>query len=124
MFFTQRLMNILLIMTIWKTKIRMDAIKFIIPYTILMCTINILSSYCVTILPLAAYMAFKKLTVFFILLIAFICKLPHKFNKMQYTCIFFIVVGGLLVGEEDIFKGQIIGYMLALCYNICEASIL
>ncbi len=111
-------------MLVWKTKFRKDAIKLIIPYAIVMCTTNILSSYCVTILPLAAFMAFKKFTVFFILLIAIMFSLPHKFNKLQYSCILFIVMGGVLVGEKDILMGDFIGYAAAVCYNICEASTL
>ena len=106
-------------MVVWKTKFRKDAIKLIIPYAIIMCTTNILSSYCVTVLPLAAFMAFKKFTVFFILMIAIIFSLPHKFNKLQYSCIFFIVVGGILVGGRDILMGHFIGYIAAVGYNIC-----
>lgn len=101
----QRIVNIILFTTVWKTKFRKDAIKMIIPYSILMCTTNILSSYCVTVLPLAAFMSFKKLIVFFILVIAFVFQFPHKFNRFQYGCIFFIVAGGILVGERDILKG-------------------
>jgi hypothetical protein len=97
-FFMQRIVNIIIFMTVFKTKFRKDAIKMIIPYSIIMCTTNILSSYCVTVLPLAAFMAFKKFTVFFILLIAIIFSFPHNFNKLQYSCIFVIVVGGILVG--------------------------
>ncbi len=97
-FFVQRIVNIIIFMTVLKTKFRKDAIKMIIPYSIIMCTTNILSSYCVTVLPLAAFMAFKKFTVFFILLIAIIFSFPHKFNKLQYSCIVVIVIGGILVG--------------------------
>lgn len=118
-FFIQRIVNVILFMLVWKTNFRKDAIKMIIPYSVVMCTINILSSYCVTVLPLAAFMAFKKFTVFFILLIAIIFSLPHKFNKLQYSCILFIVMGGVLVGEKDILMGEFIGYVAALCYNIC-----
>lgn len=118
-FFVQRLINIVLFLFLWKTKFRTDAVKLIIPYSIIMCTINILSSYCVTVLPLAAFMAFKKFTVFFILIIALIFSLPHKFNILQYSCIFFIVVGGVLVGGRDILMGQFIGYVAAIGYNIC-----
>ena len=118
-FFVQRLINIVLFLFIWKTKFRTDAVKLIIPYSIIMCTINILSSYCVTVLPLAAFMAFKKFTVFFILIIAMIFSLPHKFNILHYSCIFFIVVGGVLVGGRDILMGQFIGYIAAIGYNIC-----
>lgn len=94
----QRIVNIALFSVIFKTKFRFDAIKTIIPYSICMCTTNILSSYCVTVLPLAAFMAFKKFIVFFVLVIAIIMNLPHKFSNYQYMCIFFIVLGGLLVG--------------------------
>lgn len=75
-----------------------------------------------TVLPLAAFMAFKKFTVFFILLIAIMFNFPHKFNKLQYSCILFIVIGGILVGEKDILRGEIIGYIAAVCYNVCEAG--
>ncbi len=64
-------------------------------------------------------MAFKKFTVFFILLIAILFSLPHKFNRLQYSCILFIVMGGVLVGEKDILMGDFIGYIFAVCYNIC-----
>ena len=94
----QRIVNIALFTLILKTKFRFDAVKTIIPYSIVMCTTNILSSYCVTVLPLAAFMAFKKFIVFFILVIAIIMNLPHKFNNFQYLCIVIIVIGGVLVG--------------------------
>ncbi len=94
----QRIVNVIIFLTVMKTSFRKDAIKMIIPYSIFMCTTNILSSYCVTILPLAAFMAFKKFIVFFILIIAFVMNFPHKFDKFQYLCIFFIVIGGILVG--------------------------
>lgn len=109
-------------MSLFKTKFRKDAVKTIIPYAVIMCTTNILSSYCVTVLPLAAFMAFKKFTVFFILLIAILFNFPHNFSKFQYSCIFFIVVGGIMVGERDIFRGEFIGYLAAVCYNMCEAG--
>jgi drug/metabolite transporter (DMT)-like permease len=87
-----------------------------------MCSTNILSSYCVTVLPLAAYMAFKKIIVLFVLILAIVMNLQHKFNWFQYGCIFVIVVGGILVGERDIINGQSIGYIAVFLYNMCEAG--
>jgi hypothetical protein len=97
-FLTQRIVNIIISQIVWKSKFNKKDILIVIPYTILMCTTNILSSYCVTVLPLAAFMAFKKFIVFFVLVIACIMKFPHNFNTFQYGCIFFIVAGGALVG--------------------------
>jgi hypothetical protein len=71
---------------------------YIIPYAFIMCTINILSSYCVTIMPLAAFMAFKKFVVFFVLVVGILMNLPNHFNKIHYGCIGCIVFGGLMIG--------------------------
>ena len=75
------------------------------PYSFLMCTINILTSYCVTIMPLAAFMAFKKFVVFFVLVVGICMNIPNSFNRVHHCCIFAIVIGGLMIGEKDIFKG-------------------
>lgn len=117
-FLVQRMVNIFFLL-IWKTKLRKDAIVTIIPYAIIMCMTNILSSYCVTVLPLAAFMAFKKLIIVFILILAFLFNFPHQFSKLQYSCIFFIVVGGILVGGKDILMGQVTGYLAVIIYNFC-----
>lgn len=88
-----------------KTFIEWNKIVSIIPYAFIMCTINILSSYCVTIMPLAAFMAFKKFVVFFVLIVGIAMNLPNNFNKIHYGCIAAIVLGGLMIGERDIFRG-------------------
>ena len=94
---------------------------YIGPYAFIMCTINILSSYCVTIMPLAAFMAFKKFVVFFILVVGIAMNLPNNFNRIHYGCIFSIVIGGLMIGERDIFRGEILGYVSSLVYTLFEA---
>ena len=78
---------------------------YILPYSFIMCNINILSSFCMTVMPLAAYMAFKKFVVLFVLLVGIVMKLPNTFNNVHYVCIAGIVVGGFMIGEKDIFNG-------------------
>jgi hypothetical protein len=94
---------------------------YIIPYAVIMCTINILSSYCVTIMPLAAFMAFKKFVVFFVLVVGILMNLPNNFNRIHYACIAGIVFGGMMIGERDIFRGEVIGYISSLVYTLFEA---
>lgn len=79
-------------------KIRRDVIVKILPYSLFMCLSNILSSYCLTIMPLAAFLSFKKFIVLFILILAVAFKLPSTTNQFQNICIVGIVVGGALVG--------------------------
>ena len=86
-----------------------------------MCSINILSSYCVTIMPLAAFMAFKKFVVFFVLIVGIVMNLPNNFKGIHYTCIGCIILGGLMIGERDIFRGEVIGYASSLVYTLFEA---
>jgi len=69
-----------------------------VPYAFVMCTINILSSYCMTIMPLAAFMAFKKFVVLFVLIVGLCLGLPDKFNNLHRICILGIVIGGLMIG--------------------------
>lgn len=96
----------------------------IIPYSFLMCLSNILSSYCLTIMPLAAFLSFKKFIVLFILIISVTLKLPVKTNHFQNICIFGIVIGGALVGGKDILHGNAIGYLCCLLFNCSEAIVL
>lgn len=70
----------------------------ILPYSLFMCLSNILSSYCLTIMPLASFLSFKKFIVLFILAITVILKLPVRTNNFQNICIVGIVIGGALVG--------------------------
>jgi hypothetical protein len=56
-------------------------------------------------MPLAAFMAFKKFVVFFVLIVGIAMNLPNNFNKIHYGCIGSIVIGGLMIGERDIFRG-------------------
>lgn len=87
------------------------------PYSFLMCTINMLTSYCVTIMPLAAFMAFKKFVVFFVLVVGLCMVIPNSFNRIHHVCIMAIVVGGLMIGERDIFRGELLGYAASLVYT-------
>jgi hypothetical protein len=91
------------------------------PYSFLMCTINMLTSYCVTVMPLAAFMAFKKFVVFFVLVVGICMNIPDNFNRVHHCCIFAIVIGGLMIGEKDIFKGEFLGYLSSLVYTFLEA---
>jgi hypothetical protein len=104
-----------------KTCMSLNDLIYIVPYAFIMCTINILSSYCVTIMPLAAFMAFKKFVVFFVLVVGIAMSLPSNFNRIHYGCIACIVLGGLMIGERDIFRGEIIGYIASLVYTLFEA---
>jgi hypothetical protein len=94
---------------------------FILPYAVIMGSINLLSSYCVTIMPLAAFMAFKKFVVFFVLVVGLCMNLPQNFTRVHYGCIGGIVMGGLMIGERDIFRGEVIGYVSSLVYTLFEA---
>lgn len=49
-------------------------------------------------MPLAAFMAFKKFIILFVLVVSLILQLPAKLNKMQYMCMAAIVIGGIMVG--------------------------
>ena len=91
---------------------------YIVPYSFIMCNINILSSFCVTVMPLAAYMAFKKFVVLFVLLVGIAMNLTNHFRLSQYCCIAGIVIGGLMIGGKDIYNGQIIGYVASLAYTL------
>lgn len=44
--------------------------------------------------------------------------LPNHFKKIHYYCIGGIVFGGLMIGERDIFGGEIIGYVASLGYTL------
>lgn len=76
----------------------MEMIIKILPYSFFMCLSNILSSYCLTVMPLAAFLSFKKFIVLFILLLTLALKLPASTNSFQNYCIAGIVIGGALVG--------------------------
>lgn len=81
-----------------KTLVTKQQFLYILPYSFIMCSINILSSYCVTVMPLAAFMAFKKFVVFFVLVVGIAMNLPNNFNRVHYLCIACIVAGGLMIG--------------------------
>lgn len=104
-----------------KSAIKKEELIYIVPYSFIMSSINILSSYCVTVMPLAAFMAFKKFVIFFVLVVGIVMQLPNNFSKKHYGCILCILVGGLMIGENDIFKGQFIGYIASLVYTLFEA---
>lgn len=104
-----------------RTLLPLKDLCYIFPYAVIMCTINILSSYCVTIMPLAAFMAFKKFVVFFVLVVGLCMQLPQNFTRVHYACIGGIVFGGMMIGERDIFRGEIIGYISSLVYTLFEA---
>ena len=81
-----------------KSSVGKGELIYILPYAFIMCSINILSSYCVTVMPLAAFMAFKKFVIFFVLLVGLAMQLPNNFSKKHYLCIACILLGGLLIG--------------------------
>ena len=89
-----------------------------LPYAAFMCFSNVISSYCLTIMPLAAFMAFKKFIILFVLGVSLALKLPTKLNQGQYICMAAIVIGGLMVGEKDILMGQATGYIASLAFNL------
>ena len=72
-----------------------------IPFAAAMCANTIMSSYCLTVMPLAAFLSFKKLVVVFIMFISCMLKLPVRTNNFQNICVIGIVCGGLMVGEKD-----------------------
>jgi hypothetical protein len=104
-----------------KTLLSRQQLLYIIPYSFIMCSINILSSYCVTVMPLAAFMAFKKFVIFFVLVFGIVMRLPNNFSRPQYACIGAIIAGGLMIGERDIFLGNFLGYVSSLVYTLFEA---
>ena len=104
-----------------KTLLALKDMVFILPYAVIMGSINLLSSYCVTIMPLAAFMAFKKFVVFFVLVVGVCMNLPNNFSRVHYCCIGGIVLGGMMIGERDIFRGEVLGYISSLVYTLFEA---
>jgi hypothetical protein len=104
-----------------RTLLPLSELCFIFPYAVIMGSINLLSSYCVTIMPLAAFMAFKKFVVFFVLVVGLCMNLPNNFSRVHYACIAGIVVGGMMIGERDIFRGEVLGYISSLVYTLFEA---
>lgn len=86
-----------------------------------MCSSNILSSFCITIMPIAAFLAFKKFIILFILVICVILTLPTRINILQNVCIVGIVIGGILIGEKDILNGNFIGYVSCLGFDLSDA---
>ena len=93
----------------------------VLPYSGFSSLAIVISSYCLTVMPLAAYMALKKLIVLFVLLVGVMFKLPNHLSSIQYYCIVGIVVGGIMVGEKDILTGHSAGYLACLCFNLFEA---
>jgi hypothetical protein len=90
----------------------------IVPYSFVMCLSNLLSSYCLTIMPLAAFLSFKKFIVLFILILAVSFNLPAKTTKFQNICMIGIITGGAMVGEKDLLHGNFIGYICCLTFNL------
>jgi len=90
----------------------------ILPYSLFMCLSNLLSSYCLTVMPLAAFLSFKKFIVLFIMAITVILKLPTQTNTFQNYCIVGILVGGAMVGEKDMLQGSVIGYAASLMFDL------
>ena len=83
-----------------------------------MCVSTILSSYCLTIMPLGAFLSFKKLIVLFIMGISCALRLPVKTNHFQNLCVAGIVIGGVMVGEKDMLSGDSRGYVSCMLYNL------
>ena len=119
------LQRVVIILINWrmkrKTLLPLKDMVFILPYAVIMGSINLLSSYCVTIMPLAAFMAFKKFVVFFVLVVGVCMNLPNNFSRVHYCCIGGIVLGGMMIGERDIFRGEVLGYISSLVYTLFEA---
>ena len=101
-----------------KDMLNFKELLYVIPYSFIMSSINILSSYCVTVMPLAAFMAFKKFVILFVLLTGIAIGIPNTFNKKHYLCIGCIIFGGMMIGERDIFRGEVLGYLSSLVYTL------
>lgn len=101
-----------------KRKLSFSLLTKVLPYSAFMCTSNILSSYCLTIMPMAAFLAFKKFIIVFILGVSIAASLPVTTNRIQYFCIFGIVLGGALVGERDMISGNFIGYISCIGFDM------
>ena len=43
-----------------------------------MCCVNIFSTYCIVLMPLGAFAAFKRLTILFVFIIGILIKSPKK----------------------------------------------
>lgn len=93
----------------------------VLPYSGLSSLAIVISSYCLVVMPLAAYMAMKKLIVLFVLVVGLVFRLPSNLSEVQYSCIVAIVVGGIMVGEKDILAGHSTGYLACLAFNLFEA---
>lgn len=98
-FAIQKFAIILIFYLCFKSKIRKETLIRVIPYSLLVGLSNILASYCITIMPLAAYLSLKKFIVLFILVIAITFKLPCKTTKFQNISMVGILIGGSMVGE-------------------------
>ena len=86
-----------------------------------MCLSNVISSYCLTVMPLAGFMAFKKLVIVFVLGVSLVLKFPAKLTRIQHICMIVIVVGGVMVAEKQILMGDTAGYIACLAFNLFEA---
>ena len=104
-----------------RTLLPFRELLYILPYAFIMCSVNILSSFCVTIMPLAAFMAFKKFVVLFVLIVGIAMHLPNNFKNLHYACIGCILLGGLMIGEKEMLRGELMGYAASLFYTLCEA---
>ena len=92
------MINIIVFYSIGFRSFDLRHLYHILPFAAFMCLSNVTSSYCLTIMPLAAFMAFKKFIVLFVLAISILLKLPVNLNRTQYICMATIVIGGIMVG--------------------------
>ena len=93
-------------------------IKLVAPFAFFMCCINLLSSFCLTVMPLGAFAAFKKTTIIFVLIVGIIMKSPKNFSTYQYLFMASIGIGALMVGAPDFQNGEFIGYLACVGYNL------
>jgi hypothetical protein len=73
-------------------------------------------------MPLAAFMAFKKFVILFVLLLGLFFGVNSHFRPLHYWCIAGILGGGLLIGERDLIRGEFGGYFWSLVYTLLEAG--
>ena len=122
-------------MALRKNPINLSHLKLCIPYSLLMCTTNILTSFCITIMPLESFVSFKKFLILFVLLSScFSAWLISRYSlnsneqasssqpeisKYKIISVLLIVLGGLMIGYYT--RGTTIGYTSSMLSNVLEA---
>lgn len=97
-FSIQKITNIIVFYMLGIRKFDTKHLIHMLPCAGFTCLSNVISSYCLTIMPLAAYMSFKKLVILFVLGVSLALRIPANLNRTQYICMIGIVVGGIMVG--------------------------